>query len=161
MSSPTRILFVCLGNIVRSPLAEGLFRQRAAERGLAEQFQVDSAGTSGYHVGERPDSRMRRTAAERGLEYDGRSRQVRQSDLEEFDLIIAMDRQNLRNLRELARGSEWTDRIRLMREFDPQADGDHDVPDPYYGGQTGFETTYDIIDRSVTSLLDSLSRDRA
>lgn len=161
MNSPTRILFVCLGNIVRSPLAEGLFRQRAAERGLAEQYEIDSAGTSGYHVGERPDSRMRRTAAERGLEYDGRSRQVRQSDLEDFDLIIAMDRQNMRNLRELARGSDGADRIRLMREFDPQADGDHDVPDPYYGGQTGFETTYDIIDRSVTSLLDSLSRDRA
>lgn len=140
-------------------MAEGVFRQRAAERGLAERFEVDSAGTSGYHVGERPDSRMRRTAAERGLEYDGRSRQVRQSDIEEFDLIIAMDRQNLRNLHELARGSDGKDKIRLMRDFDPQADGDLDVPDPYYGGQTGFESTYDIIDRSVTSLLDSLSQD--
>lgn len=160
MTPPTRVLFVCLGNIVRSPLAEGLFREQASQRGLADHFEVDSAGTSSYHIGERPDSRMRRTAAERGLEYDGRSRQVRESDLEEFDLIIAMDRQNLRNLQGLARRSGAKEKIRLMREFDPQADGDLDVPDPYYGGQSGFESTYEIVERSIDALLDSLAQDQ-
>lgn len=158
MEEPTRVLFVCLGNIVRSPLAEGLFRWHAAQRGLANRFQVDSAGTSSYHIGERPDSRMRRTAAERGLEYDGRARQIRQSDLREFDLILAMDHHNLYVLQEMSRGSDAQTEIRLMREFDPQSAGDLDVPDPFYKGQGGFDETYDIVERSVHGLLNSLTQ---
>lgn len=161
MSQPKMILFVCLGNIVRSPLAEGMFRHQAQERGLGDRFEVDSAGTSSYHIGERPDSRMRRTAAERGLDYDGRARQVRADDLEEFDLIIAMDRQNLHSLRQLADSRSTDSEIRLLREFDPQAGEDMDVPDPYYGGQSGFEQTYGIISRSVAGLLDALAQDGA
>ena len=152
------ILFVCLGNIVRSPLAENLFRHVAEERGLDDQYVVDSAGTSAYHVGEPPDRRMRQTAKKYGLEYTGRSRQVSDADLRNFDLIVAMDDSNARNLREMARDEEQAAKIRLMREFDPQAEGSPDVPDPYYGGMEGFENTYQLVKRSVEGLLDALER---
>lgn len=158
MSEPKDILFVCLGNIVRSPLAENLFRHAAEERGLDHQYAVDSAGTSAYHEGEAPDRRMRRTAQKYGLEYTGRSRQVSDADLRNFDLILAMDDSNARNLREMARDEEQAAKIRLMREFDPQAEGSPDVPDPYYGGMEGFENTYQLVKRSVEGLLDALER---
>ncbi|MDX1599883.1 MAG: low molecular weight protein-tyrosine-phosphatase [Anaerolineales bacterium] len=158
MSEPMDILFVCLGNIVRSPLAENLFRHVAEERGLDDQYVVDSAGTSAYHVGEPPDRRMRQTAKKYGLEYTGRSRQVSDADLRNFDLIVAMDDSNARNLKEMARDEEQAAKIRLMREFDPQAEGSPDVPDPYYGGMEGFENTYQLVKRSVEGLLDALER---
>lgn len=158
MSETKDILFVCLGNIVRSPLAENLFRDVAQERGLDDRYVVDSAGTSAYHVGEAPDRRMRRTAQKYGLEYSGRSRQVSDADLRNFDLIVAMDDSNARSLREMARDEQQQAKIRLMREFDPQAEGSHDVPDPYYGGMEGFENTYQLVKRSVEGLLDALER---
>lgn len=151
-----RILFVCLGNIIRSPLAENLFRHLADQRGLADRFEVDSAGTSSYHIGESPDPRMRRTAAAHGLEYDGRGRQITSRDLEEFDWIIAMDEKNADAIRRMARGLDIESKLRLMRDFDPQAGHDRDVPDPYYGGHDGFENTFEIVERSVRSFLDSL-----
>jgi protein-tyrosine phosphatase len=160
MTAPEQILFVCLGNIVRSPLAESLFQQLAEERGLAGRYVVDSAGTSSYHVGESPDQRMRRTAADKGYIYDGRSRQLRRSDLDRFDLIIAMDRQNDSDIRAMAARPDQAGKVRLMREFDPEADGDLDVPDPYYGGQEGFEKTFAIVHRSVATLLDRLEQDQ-
>lgn len=158
MSEKKDILFVCLGNIVRSPLAENLFRHLAQERGLDGHYAVDSAGTSAYHVGEAPDSRMRKTAQEHGLEYSGRSRQVSESDLRSFDLVIAMDSSNAESLRSMARTPEQERKIRLMREFDGEADGSPDVPDPYYGGMEGFENTYQLVKRSVEGLLDALER---
>lgn len=156
MTDKTRILFVCLGNIVRSPLGEALFRQHTEMAGLAEKYEVDSAGTSAYHVGESPDSRMRQVAAEKGFEYDGRSRQVEPSDLDEFDLIIAMDTTNQKNLVRMARSKEQAAKVQLMRAYDPEGAHDTSVPDPYYGGIQGFHNTYAIVDRSVKGLLEAL-----
>jgi protein-tyrosine phosphatase len=156
MKKPTRILFVCLGNIVRSPLAENLFRHLAQQQGLDSTYRVDSAGTSAYHVGEPPDARMRRTAAGYGLDYDGSARKFRTHDFDEFDLIVAMDLTNRDNLMALARNEDDQEKIILMREFDPQAPPEAEVPDPYYGGMDGFEKTYAIVERSVKGLLDSL-----
>lgn len=156
MSKPKRVLFVCLGNIVRSPLAEHLFRKMAAERGLDGAFEADSAGTSIYHIGEPPDPRMRETAAKRGLTYAGRARHLEPEDLDLFDLILAMDRSNLRHIRELADDYGTKAKIRLLRDFDPQPGHEPDVPDPYYGGMAGFDHTYDIVSRSVEALLDEL-----
>lgn len=154
----TRILFVCLGNIIRSPLAEHAFRQAVEQAGVAEKYEADSAGTAGWHVGEQPDARMRKTAASHGLGYNGSARQVSQQDFDDFDLIIAMDSSNYRSLADLAGSDQAKAKIRLMREFDPQADG-MDVPDPYYGGQEGFENTFHIVRRSVDGLLEALQRD--
>lgn len=154
-----RICFVCLGNIVRSPLAENMFRQHAENQGLAANYAVDSAGTSAFHVGERPDSRMREVARKRGLEYSGSARQFQPEDFEQFDLVIAMDQDNRRQLQKLAASPEQEKKIRLMREFDPQAGGDQGVPDPYYGGIQGFERVYDIIHRSTKELLKKLEED--
>lgn len=156
MKEPKRILFVCLGNIVRSPLAENLFRHIAQQDGLDTQYFVDSAGTSTYHVGEPPDSRMRRTAAGYGLDYDGSARRFQINDFDRFDLIIAMDLHNRQNLMALARDPDDQRKIRLMREFDPKAAPDAEVPDPYYGGLDGFEKTYAIVERSVRGLLHEL-----
>jgi protein-tyrosine phosphatase len=156
MSTPRRILFVCLGNLVRSPLAEHLFRQRAAALGLDTKYQVDSAGTSSFHVGQIPDERMRRTAARHGLEYRGQARQVTVQDLRSHDLILAMDRENLADLEALAQRAEVGANVRLMRPFDAQSAGAKDVPDPYYGESTGFENTFAILSRAVDGLLASL-----
>ncbi len=156
MSSPDRILYVCLGNIVRSPLAEHLFEKLAAERGLGPRFEVSSAGTSGYHVGERPDPRMRSTAAKHGLDYDGAARQIHAEDLEDYDLIIAMDHSNFNTLRSMANSPEQEAKLRMLRQFDPHGGPAHDVPDPYYGGLEGFESTYRIVERSLRGLLDSM-----
>lgn len=152
----TRILFVCLGNIIRSPLGEKLFEHVANEAGVGEKYEVDSAGTSAYHIGELPDERMRRTAKRRGFVYGGSARQVKASDLDAFDLVIAMDMENMNNLLSLARTEEQRAKVHLMRSFDPEADGAVAVPDPWYDGPQGFENVYDIVDRSVRGLLRAL-----
>jgi len=156
LSETKRICFVCLGNIVRSPLAENLFKHLVSERGLGDRFEVDSAGTSAWHLGESPDARMRQVAAKYGLEYDGRARQFTQADLDYFDLIIAMDLENYDDLIHMAREERQKDKIKLLREFDPDGDKYMGVPDPYYGGIQGFEETYQIVKRSVIGLLDAI-----
>jgi protein-tyrosine phosphatase len=156
MKEPKHILFVCLGNIVRSPLAENLFRQIAKRDGSGADYIVDSAGTSAFHAGEPPDVRMRRTAAGYGFDYDGSARRFRIDDFDRFDLILAMDLQNRENLMALARSPQDERKIRLMREFDPKASPEAEVPDPYYGGMDGFEKTYAIVERSVHGLLEAL-----
>lgn len=156
MPSPKSICFVCLGNIVRSPLAEHLFQHLAEKRGISHKYKVDSAGTSDYHIGEPPDYRMRLVAQERGLEYSGKARQFHPQDLDRFDLIIAMDRNNQHDLLRLVKTEKHRRKIRLLREFDPQANHNSDVPDPYYGGTDGFGRVYQIIEKSVEGLLDSL-----
>jgi protein-tyrosine phosphatase len=156
LSEVTRICFVCLGNIVRSPLAENMFRHLVQKSGLDHQYEVDSAGTSGYHVGEQPDRRMRRVASQNGFEYSGRARQFQPRDFSKFDLVIAMDTDNRFDLLRMAKDPEHQKKIRLMREFDSETDENLSVPDPYYGGIDGFENVYRIVERSCQGLLDAL-----
>jgi protein-tyrosine phosphatase len=156
-----KICFVCLGNIVRSPLAEHMFRHLASLEEVADNYHVESRGTSAYHIGESPDARMRRVARQHGLIYDGQARQFRREDFAAFDLIIAMDQSNRRNLERTARTSEEAGKIRLMRDFDPQAGSNEPVPDPYYGGMDGFERVFEIVQRSCRGLLEELERERS
>ncbi len=154
--APLKVLFVCMGNICRSPLAEGLFLHLARKRGLADHFEVDSCGTGNWHVGRAPDPRSQAVADKYGVPLVCRARQVDPTeDFETFDLILAMDRSNLRDLRDLA-PVEHHGKIRLIREWDPEA-GDEEapeVPDPYYGGPRGFEDMYTMLRRSCERLLD-------
>ena len=152
---PTTVLFVCLGNICRSPLAEGVFLHLVEQEGLEEHFVVDSAGTGAWHVGERPDRRSVQVAEAHGVSLPGRARQVTGADLARFDRVVAMDRDNLEALRRLASSGGGDAHIHLLREYDPSGDGD-EVPDPYYGGADGFEAVYQMILRSCQRLLDEL-----
>ncbi len=156
MTDKTRILFVCQGNIIRSPLAEHMFRHQAKEAGVEHKYAVHSAGTSSYHVGESPDPRMRRVAARNGFQYDGRARQFEVTDFDRYDLIVAMDKQNLSILERLATTPDEKTKLTTMRTYDPQGDASMSVPDPYYGGIDGFQTTFDIVKRSVAGLLEDL-----
>ena len=153
---PIGVLFVCLGNICRSPLAEGVFRALVSEAGLAHRFAIDSAGTFGWHEGDAPDARTRAVARRRGIELAGVSRRVTASDLERFHHVVAMDGDNLRELRKLAKRAAPGADIGLLRDFDPLADGRRDVPDPYYGGEDGFVEVHDIVERSCRALLAEL-----
>jgi len=155
-----KICFVCQGNIIRSPLAENIFRQMAEEGGLSEKYHLDSAGTSAYHVGEAPDRRMRQVAAEHGFNYSGRARQFWREDLETYDLILVMDQNNRRILESMVQDSSQAKKIHMMREFDLQSGEDLDVPDPYYGGLEGFEVTFQIVKRSCEGLLEALESGR-
>lgn len=158
-SPTTRILFVCLGNICRSPLAEGVFQHLVEERGLEDRYEVDSAGTGAWHVGEPPDSRSQDVAGKHGIVLSSRARQIRAEDFHGFDLVIAMDRENRANLERIRDGGSG--RLHLLREFDPAAQGDMEVPDPYYGGPDGFDEVYDMVRRSCLHLLEVLeSQDR-
>jgi protein-tyrosine phosphatase len=158
MNQKRKILFICTGNIIRSPLAEHLFAHLAAKKGLGGRYAVASAGTISYHIGESPDSRMRRVAAKHGLEYDGKSRQFVPQDYVNFDLLIVMDNSHLSAVLAQAQRPEQEDRVHLLREFDPQTQGAPGVPDPYYGGAKGFENTYRIVERSVQGLLEALEQ---
>lgn len=161
MADPRRILFVCLGNIIRSPLAENLFRHLTEEAGLNGKYEADSAGTGAWHAGEAPDARMRRTAARHGLKYTGEARQVRLSDFDRFDLILAMDTENRQDLRARARKPGQARKIRLLRDFDPTAGRNASVPDPYYGGDEAFEQTYAIVETAVRGLIEALESGKA
>lgn len=153
--APLRVLFVCSGNICRSPLAEALFRRLVAEEGLDHRFEIDSAGMHDYHEGDRADPRTRRVARRRGVDVTSIARRVSDADFERFDLIVAMDRGHRRALLSGA-GAEHAAKIRMMREYDPAADGP-DVPDPYYGeGDRGFEEVHAILEAACRGLLQSL-----
>ncbi len=154
-SEKTKILFVCLGNICRSPLAEGVFRHKVRERGMEERFEIDSAGTASYHVGSPPDARSTRVARARGIELNGCARQLTPQDLHRFDYVIAMDGENLGDVQRLHSRAGGSARVHRLREWDPRPNG-LDVPDPYYGGPRGFEEVHDIVDRSCEALLDHL-----
>lgn len=149
-----RVLTVCLGNICRSPTAQAAIRDAAAERGL--DLEVDSAGTGDWHIGELPDERMRAAASEAGLTLDSRGRQVGADDLADFDLVLAMDSDNLRVVESLER-ADSTARVELFRTWDPDAGDDLDVPDPYYGGRRGFEEVVEICRRTARSLVEDLA----
>ena len=152
----TSVLFVCLGNICRSPLAEGVFLHLATAAGQAGRFLVDSAGTGAWHVGQRPDERSIEVASRHGVTLPGRARQVTGDDLRRFDVVVAMDRENLAALERMSAASGGTARLRLLRDFDPEADGD-EVPDPYYGGPGGFDEVYSMVHDACSGLLNSLS----
>ena len=156
MSEKIHVLFVCLGNIVRSPLGENMFAHLAVEAGLSDKYAVDSAGTAAYHVGETPDRRMRQVAAEFGLNYSGSARQVRSDDFERFDVIIAMDSSNHADLLGVVADESQRAKVHMMRKFDEQSSPTAGVPDPYYGGIDGFYEVYRIVKRSCNSLLDAL-----
>ena len=153
-----RILFVCMGNICRSPTAEGVMRRLLRDADLQDAIAVDSAGTGGWHAGEPPDARATDAAGRRGIELGGAARQVQVADFERFDLVVAMDRANLRELLALAPSEEAAEKVRLLREFDPEsADaGDLDVPDPYYGGERGFERVLELVEAACRGLLGEL-----
>jgi protein-tyrosine phosphatase len=150
-----RVLFVCMGNICRSPTAEGVFRKLVQERAPHLEVEIDSAGTHGYHVGDPPDRRAIAAAARRGVDLGGlRARTVEDADFEAFDLLVAMDQLNREVLLDRS-PDEYRERIRLMLEFAPSTDLE-DVPDPYYGGAVGFERVLDLVEEASTGLLDEL-----
>ena len=150
-----RILFVCLGNICRSPTAEGVMRHLLRERGLEGEVEVESAGTGAWHVGSAPDERATLAAERRGIVLDGAARQVRPADFDDFDLIVAMDRSNLRDLLAIAPDEAARAKVRLL------LDGGRDVPDPYYGGERGFDEVLDLVEEACERLLDEVAGDLA
>ncbi len=152
---PFKLCFVCLGNICRSPTAEGLFIHKVKEAGLENFFYIDSAGTAAYHVGEPANSKSQTTANKHGIYLPSKARRFEYVDLEEFDLVLAMDSENFLNLRHLDTSGRFTDKIKMMRDFDPKPE-DGSVPDPYYGGQEGFENVFQILNRSCETLLNEL-----
>jgi protein-tyrosine phosphatase len=153
-----RILFVCMGNICRSPTAEGVMRGLLRTAGLERVVAIDSAGTGGWHAGDPPDSRAVAAARSRDIVVDGAARQVTDEDFERYDLLLAMDRENERDLLARAPDAQARAKVRLLREFDPAAvaAGDLDVPDPYYGGPHGFDRVLDLVEAACRGLLDEV-----
>jgi len=154
----TRILFVCLGNICRSPTAEGVMRKIVRDEGLEDQIEIDSAGTGGWHIGAPPDERATAAARNRQIELSGEARKLAPEDFDRFDLILAMDASNRREIERLAPDEDARAKVRMLREFDPASRDldDLDVPDPYYGGDEGFEEVLDLVDAATRGLLDEL-----
>jgi protein-tyrosine phosphatase len=150
-----RVLFVCLGNICRSPTAEGTMRELVRGAGLEDSIELDSAGTGSWHEGSPPDARATAAASARGIKLGGLARQVGKDDFDDFDLILAMDRSNMRELLKLAPDEKARARIRMLREFDPASSGseDLDVPDPYYGAAGGFQEVLDLVHAACAGLL--------
>ncbi|HEY9198700.1 MAG TPA: low molecular weight protein-tyrosine-phosphatase [Gammaproteobacteria bacterium] len=149
------VLFVCMGNICRSPTAQGVFESLVQREGLAQQIAIDSAGTHAYHVGEPPDQRAQQAARRRGVDLSlQRARKIREEDFFEYDYVLAMDRDNYEALRGICH-PDYEERLRLFLEFAPHM-GERDVPDPYYGGAQGFERVLDLIEAASAGLLSEL-----
>jgi len=154
MSRVVEISFVCLGNICRSPLAQGVFQDLVNQKKLEQKIIVTSAGTGGWHIGDLPDERMCRTAQSKGIQLESRARQFQSADFNRFNLILAMDHSNLARLEEIAPSNLSPEKLMLFRSFDPECNGNQDVPDPYYGGAKGFEEVYSMVKRTCPPLLD-------
>jgi len=148
-----KLLFVCLGNICRSPSAENIMNFLVEKEGLKDKIICDSAGTSSYHIGSPPDGRMRIAARKRGIELKGKARQLEEFDLEFYDLILAMDKSNYQDILRLDRKGQYRDKIKLMCDFATEH-SDQEVPDPYYGGESGFDYVIDLLLDSCQGLLD-------
>ncbi|GAB3747569.1 low molecular weight protein-tyrosine-phosphatase [Spirosoma pomorum] len=158
-----RVLFVCYGNICRSPVAEGVFRTLVAEAGLSDQIECDSAGTASFHLGQLPDRRTRENALEHGITLTHRARRLLGEDLAQFTYFVAMDEKNLEAIEKLnyrSTGLHTADTIFLLREFDPQVSDEPNVPDPYYEGPEVFEEVYQIVLRCCQQLLVYIKRER-
>ena len=149
-----KILFVCLGNICRSPLAEAIFNEKVRIRGLQEKFHGDSCGTANYHVGDWPDHRTIKCANNNGVPINHFGRQLKKEDMDRFDLILAMDGSNLMNILKLSNESNRS-KVKLMRDYDP--DGPGDVPDPYYGNEKDFDEVFEILNRSIEQLIKNIN----
>jgi protein-tyrosine phosphatase len=147
-----------MGNICRSPTAEGVMRSLVREAGLEDAIEIDSAGTGGWHVGDPPDRRATAAASGRGITLEGAARQVRAEDFAHYDLLLAADRQNREDLLAVAPDAAAREKVRLLRSFDPASDGaaDLDVPDPYYGGPDGFERVLDLVEAACRGLLEEI-----
>lgn len=156
-AEPIRVLFVCLGNICRSPTAEAVMRALCAQHGVQERFFIDSAGTGAWHAGEPPDRRSAAVGARRGMPLTGRARQVTKDDFTRFDYLLAMDRTNRDELLALAPSAEAREKVALLRGFDPQSPPQAEVPDPYYGGPEGFDHVFDICVAACEGLLRTLT----
>jgi protein-tyrosine phosphatase len=160
MERSLRVLFVCLGNICRSPMAEGVFRKLVREAGLEGRFQIDSAGTGSWHVGEPAHPETRRVLEEHGADFPHRARQLGPEDLEQYDYILVMDRENLQAVLSWDPEGRYRHKVRLLREFDPQP-GDLEVPDPWGRGRAAYERVWEMIVRSCQNLLEELVRRHA
>ena len=154
-----RVCFVCLGNICRSPTAEGVMAHLLKEEGLSGAIAIDSAGTGAYHVGESPDRRSTATARKRGIRVEGSARQFVKSDFARFDYVVAMDASNRSRLMALAPDEHARAKISLLRDYDPDSPADAEVPDPYYGGADGFDLVLDICLAGCRGLLAHLRRE--
>lgn len=145
MRKKIKVLFVCLGNICRSPSAEAVLKNFVGKKGEDSLFEIDSAGTSAWHAGEKTDARMRQHARKRGIDITSISRQFKVEDFDRFDFIVAMDHENMDNLKKLARNQDDLDKLYMMTSFSQKFNYDH-VPDPYYGGDDGFELVLDMLE---------------
>ena len=154
-----KVLFVCLGNICRSPTAEGVMRHLVREAGLDGTIEIDSAGTAGYHSGEPPDSRARACGKRRGIDIAGRARQFKSADFARFDYVLAMDATNYDDLLELAPNAEAKAKIHLLRSLDPGSPANASVPDPYYGGAEGFDEVVELCLAACRPLLERIRKD--
>lgn len=154
----TRILFVCLGNICRSPLAEAIFKHKIRAKKIAHLVEADSCGTANYHVGDTPDPRTIKNALKNGVVIDHLGRQLSARDLEAYDFILAMDRSNHTNILRLSNATDHAHKIRLMRSYDINP-SDDEVPDPYYGDEAGFQNVFEILSHSIDSFIEFLEKE--
>ncbi len=151
-----KVMFVCMGNICRSPLGQAVFEHIVQQENAEDQYSADSTGTIAYHVGEPSDPRMRAVAARHRVPINHRAQHLKPKHLDEFDLILCMDSDNLHDAMRLAKTEEQRSKVRLLRDYDPEGRGD--VPDPYYGGEAGFERVFDMVWRSGKALFEELER---
>lgn len=156
IAKPVRVCFVCLGNICRSPSAEGVMRSLLDEKKLTDSVHVESAGTSAWHVGERPDSRSRAAASTRGIVVDGKAQHFQAKDFERFDYVLVMDAANRADVLALAANEGDAAKVHLFLDFNAEHQG-QDVPDPYYGGANGFEHVLDLCESACAGFIDHLS----
>lgn len=153
-----KIMFVCMGNICRSPLAQAVFEHKVKERGLEAHYEAESSGTHGYHEGEDADPRMRATAARHGIDFHHPARKYNAHFLDSYHLVLAMDQGNYDDIRYASSGHPNLNRVYKFRSFDPKGSEHDDVPDPYYKGDRGFELVFELVDRTTEALLNHLEK---